>query len=230
MLAGALWAAIPGLLKAYLNINELVVCLMLNPLALLLTSWVSSRVLKTPGPTNKLHDIAATAVLPPLSSYAQVNAGLFIALALSVGLWLFNRFSIKGFEWTMLGRNPRFALYGGVDVRSNTVMVFLASGAIAGLAGAEEVLGVYYAFYDGFSPGYGFDGIAVAMLANYHPLGVLLTASLFGVLASGSAVLQMMTGLSKYLVHVLQYTVVLLLTADFLALRWPSFGLRRKEA
>ena len=93
--------------------------------------------------------------------------------------------------------------------------IMLLSGAIAGLAGAEQVLGVYGAFYDNFSPGYGFDGIAVAMLANSDPIGVILSSFLFGALNSGSSVLQMDLGVSKYLVQVLQFIVVLILAARF---------------
>jgi simple sugar transport system permease protein len=95
----------------------------------------------------------------------------------------------------------------------------LLSGGIAGLGGAEQSLGVYKAFYDNFSPGYGFDGIAVAMLANNNPLGVVVAAFLFGALTAGSAVLQMMTNVSKYLVQVLQFTIVLVLAAHF-SLDW----------
>ena len=91
----------------------------------------------------------------------------------------------------------------------------LVSVAIAGLGGAEEVMGVYRAFFDGFSPGYGFDGIAVAMLANFNPLGVVASAGLFGALESGGVVLQMTTNVSKYLVEVLQFTTVLILAARF---------------
>ena len=85
------------------------------------------------------------------------------------------------------------------------------------------MLGVYGAFYDNFSPGYGFDGIAVAMLANSNPIGVLLSSFLFGALNSGSSVLQMELGISKYLVQVLQFIVVLILAARF-TVPWRGFG------
>ena len=214
-LGGAAWAAVPGVLRAYLNVNELVACLMLNPIALLLTGWVSTRLLKAPGPTNKLPDILPSAELPGLSVFSQLNVGLFLGLGLLLAAWLFNRFTLRGFEWKMLGLNPRFAHYCGVGVRGNSVLVFLASGAVAGLAGAEEVMGVNHAYFDNFSPGYGFDGIAVAMLAGFHPFGIALSALLFGALNSGSAVLQMMTGISKYLAQVMQFIIVLLLAARF---------------
>ncbi len=225
---GALWAGVPAILRVYLGVNELVVCLMMNPIALLLTGYMSARVLKAPGPTNKLPDILDTAILPNFSLFSQLNAGIFIALACCVIVGLVNSMTVQGFEWKIIGLNPRFAYYGGVNVRGNALAVFLLSGGIAGLAGAEQVLGVYKAYYDNFSPGYGFDGIAVAMLASNNPIGVILAAFLFGVLNGGSTVLQMMTGVSKYLVQVLQFIIVLVLAAQFsfswLADRSPASG------
>jgi ABC-type uncharacterized transport system permease subunit len=218
-LGGAAWAAIPALLRVYLSVNELVVCLMLNPIALLLTGFFATHVFKAPGPTNKLPDILKTAALPTFSLYSQVNAGLILALACCGLFAVINARTIRGFEWKIMGLNPRFAYYGGINVPRRAIWVMMLSGAVAGLAGAEQVLGQYGAFYDNFSPGYGFDGIAVAMLANFNPIGVILAAFLFGALNAGSAVLQMMTGLSKYLVQVLQFIMVLVLAAQF-SWRW----------
>jgi ABC-type uncharacterized transport system permease subunit len=227
IVGGAAWAAIPALLRAYLGVNELVLCLMLNPIALLLTGYVSARVLKAPGPTNKLPDIADAAHLANFTLYSQLNTGIFIALACCILVAIFNVATVRGFEWKLIGLNARFANYGGIHVRRNVVGVMLLSGAIAGLAGAEQVLGVYGAFYDNFSPGYGFDGIAVAMLANSSPIGVMLSSFLFGALNSGGSVLQMEMGISKYLVQVLQFIVVLILAARF-TIAWR--GLRRPLA
>ncbi len=221
LLGGAAWAAIPALLRAYLGVNELVLCLMLNPIALLLTGYIATRVLKAPGPTNKLPDIADAAHLSTFTLYSQLNTGIFIAVACCILVALFNVGTVRGFEWKLIGLNPRFANYGGIRVRRNVIGVMLLSGAIGGLAGAEQVLGVYGAFYDNFSPGYGFDGIAVAMLASSNPLGVILSSFLFGALNSGSSVLQMELGISKYLVQVLQFIVVLILAARF-TFRWPG--------
>ena len=215
MLGGALWAAIPALLRVKLNVNELVVCLMLNPIALLLTGYFTIHLLKAPGPTNKLPDVLATAMLPQFSLFSQANAGVFIALGCCILFALINGSTVRGFEWKIMGLNPTFAYYGGVDVPARAISAMLVSGALAGLGGAEEVMGVYRAFFDGFSPGYGFDGIAVAMLANFNPLGVIAAAGLFGALESGGAVLQMTTNISKYLVEVLQFTTVLILAAQF---------------
>ncbi|PZQ46198.1 MAG: ABC transporter permease [Rhodovulum sulfidophilum] len=215
VVGGAAWALIPAFLRVRYNVNELVVCLMLNPVALLLTGWVSARVLKAPGPTNKLPDVLPSAGLTNLSVYSQVNTGFVIGLSLCLLIAFVNHYTKAGFRWRLIGLNPRFSNYGGLKVERRSLTVFLLSGAIAGLGGAEQVLGQYHAFYDNFSPGYGFDGIAVAMLANNNPLGVILAAFLFGALNSGGVVLQMMTGLSKYLVQVLQFIIVLILAARF---------------
>lgn len=221
---GAAWAFIPAILRVYLNVNELVVCLMMNPIALLLTGYFATHVFKAPGPTNKFPDILKTASLPTFSLYSQVNAGLILALVCCALFALINARTVRGFEWKMMGLSPRFAYYGGIDVPRRAIWVMMLSGAVAGLAGAEQVLGVYGAFYDNFSPGYGFDGIAVAMLANFNPIGVILAAFLFGALNAGSAVLQMMSGLSKYLVQVLQFIIVLVLAAQF---SWGWLNKRR---
>jgi len=215
LIGGAAWAAIPAVLRVFLDVNELVICLMLNPIALLLTGYISARVLKAPGPTNKLPDVLDTARLTNFTLYSQLNTGIFIGLGCCILVAVFNVATVRGFEWKLIGLNARFANYGGVRIRANVIAIMLVSGAIAGLAGAEQVLGVYGAFYDNFSPGYGFDGIAVAMLANSNPIGVILSAFLFGALNSGSSVLQMQLGVSKYLVQVLQFLVVLILAAQF---------------
>jgi simple sugar transport system permease protein len=221
-LGGAMWAAIPAILRVKLNVNELVVCLMLNPIALLLTGFFATRLLKAPGPTNKLPDILPTAVLPTFSLFSQANWGLFLALGVCLVFAVINARAVRGFEWKIMGLNPRFAYYGGIDVPKRALRVMILSGGVAGLAGAEQVLGQYGAFYDNFSPGYGFDGIAVAMLANFNPIGVVFAAFLFGALNGGSAVLQMTTGLSKYLVQVLQFITVLVLSAQFTSTWWQE--------
>ena len=223
---GMLWAAIPAVLRVYLGVNELVVCLMLNPIALLLTGYVSTRALKAPGPTNKLPDIAQTAYLPSFSIYSQLNAGIVLGVTVCLLFAIFNATTVRGFIWKLIGLNPRFAHYGGIDVKANAIAVMLISGGVAGLAGVEQVLGQYHSFYDNFSPGFGFDGIAVAMLANSNPLGVIAASFLFGILNSGSGVLQMETGLSKYFVQVLQFIVVLVLAAKF---TWRRRSAARKR-
>ena len=151
---------------------------MLNPIALLLTGFFAIHVFKAPGPTNKLPDVLDTAILPQFSLFSQANWGVFIALGCCAIFTIVNNATIRGFEWKIMGLNPTFAYYGGIDVPRRALWAMLISGAVAGLGGAEEVMGVYGAFFDNFSPGYGFDGIAVAMLANFSPIGVIAARGL----------------------------------------------------
>jgi simple sugar transport system permease protein len=139
-LGGAAWAAIPAFLRVYLNVNELVVCLMLNPIALLLTGFFATHVFKAPGPTNKLPDVLDTAILPTFSLYSQVNAGLFIALACCVLFAVINARTVRGFEWKIMGLNPRFAYYGGIDVPRRAIWVMMLSGRLPGLPGWNRCL------------------------------------------------------------------------------------------
>jgi len=225
MVGAVLWALIPGLLRALLGINELVVCLMLNPMALLLTSYLSDYPFKAPGPTNKTYDIQPTAQLAQLTPYSQLNAGIFLAVAMAVLLLAFWGLTARGYEFKMIGLNVLFARYGGLNVARGLILAMVISGAIAGMAGSEEALGVYHAYYDGFSPGYGNDGIAIAMLAKNNPLGVVVAALLLGALNSGGQQLQMQSNITKDLVTLLQAVIIFFLAAEF---SYTRLRLRRK--
>ena len=226
VVGAVLWALIPGLLRAFLGINELVVCLMLNPAALLITSYLSSYPFKAPGPTNKTYDIQPSAHLAQFTTFSQLNVGIFIALALAVLIFAYQVLTAQGYELKMVGLNPLFARYGGLNVARSLILVMVISGAIAGLAGSEESLGVYRAYYDGFSPGYGNDGIAIAMLAKNNPIGAVFAALLLGALNSGGQNLQMQTNISKDLVTLLQAVIIFFLAAEFTI----SFARRRRAA
>src|SRR5260370_3839900 len=102
---GAAWASVRARLRVFLGVNELVVCLMMNPIALLLTGYISARVLKAPGPTNKLPDILDTAILPNFSLFSQLNAGIFIALICCVIVRFVNGATRRGFEWKIIALN-----------------------------------------------------------------------------------------------------------------------------
>ncbi len=220
-----LWALIPGLLRALLGINELVVSLMLNPMALLLTSYLADYPFKAPGPTNKTYDIQPTARLAQFTPYSQLNVGIFLALAMAVLLLAFWRLTARGYEFKMIGLNVLFARYGGLNVARGLILAMVISGAIAGMAGSEEALGVYHAYYDGFSPGYGNDGIAIAMLAKNNPVGVVAAALLLGALNSGGQQLQMQSNITKDLVTLLEAVIIFFLAAEF---GYTQLRLRRK--
>jgi general nucleoside transport system permease protein len=183
--AGALWGAIPGILKAYLKVNEIIVTLMLNYIALL---WIQYWVFGpwSEGGFQVTRQFPRSAWLPRLADLGfpgmTAHAGLLLALVVAVGLWLLVRRSRWGYVIQLVGDSPEAARYAGIDIRRNVVLVFLVSGGLAGLAGMSEVTGVLHRLQEQVSPGYGFTAIIVAYLARFNPLGVIVAAILFGAL------------------------------------------------
>lgn len=174
MLAGGLWGFIPGLLKARLGIHEVISTLLLNPIALtLLAPLARGRV-------------PQMAQLPPLVPTTKLNAGFILALLAVLLLALFLSRSTPGYSLRMAGQAPLFARFGGILPHRAIIGAMTLSGACAGLAGAIEVIGVHYRFVTTFSAVDQFDGIVVALVGNLHPLGVLLSAILFGGIRLGA--------------------------------------------
>jgi ABC-type uncharacterized transport system permease subunit len=190
MLAGAAYGAIPGILKAFRGVNEIIVTLMLNYIAAL---WIGYWVF---GPWSdagfqQTVQFPNEAWLPRLSDYAQavpafsgltIHMGLIFGLvaAILVRFLLFR--SRRGYEIRLIGDSPRAARYAGINVARNTVIVFALSGALAGLAGMSEVAGVVHRLQPSISPGYGFTAIIVAYIAKLHPYGVVVASIAFGAL------------------------------------------------
>jgi simple sugar transport system permease protein len=145
---------------------------------------------------------------------SRLHVGLLIALAVGVTLWWWLRATASGFRLRAAGANPDAARVAGqIDVERTTLRAFLVSGAIAGLAGAIELSGVTFALYENISPGYGYTGIAVALLARLHPLGAIASAVLFGALESGGSAMQRDAGVPATVVSVAEAVIILLLVA-----------------
>ncbi|HRF58958.1 MAG TPA: ABC transporter permease [Fimbriimonadaceae bacterium] len=206
-IAGALWAFPAGWIKAYRGGHEVISTIMLNNIAFHLTTGLVAGPLKAPGQqsttTATLTDSTKLPMLysaPPLT----INIALIFALALVAALALWLKRTVAGYELNAVGANPKAAQFAGVDVRKVTVWTMLASGAIGGLAGSCQVLAYEHRFYEGFSPGYGFDALGVALLAGSSPWGVVPAAGLFGILSTGSsfisAALQIPKGLNGVLI------------------------------
>jgi len=220
-LAGAAWALLPALARAWLDVSEVVTTLMLNYVAILLTSYLVNDHFLARGVANSMSPmIAPQARLPPLLPGSQLSAALLLGLLLLAGYWfLFSR-STLGFELRLVGLAPRLARASGVDLRRSLVIAMLASGLVGGWAGGFQVLGVIHRFVDGFSPGYGFTGIAVAILGRNHPLGILAGALFFGILTSGGGMVQLVSSIPIDLVNVVQGTLMVFAVADLGRLGW----------
>ena len=221
--AGAFWGAIPGVLKARFGSHEVINTIMLNFIGIALVSYVTQYFLKVPGdPILQSAPIGEAAHIPRISqflpgmpTFIPLNVGFLLALLMCVLVYFFLWRTKWGYELRATGANPAAAEYGGISVRTQIVLAMTISGGLAGMVAINEVLGYRYRYYDGFSDGYGFTGIAVALLGRNHPVGIVLAALLFGMLTRGSIFLDAFTeNVSKDLVQVLQGVIILFVAAE----------------
>ena len=216
LVAGSAWMLLPGVLKARLDVDEVVTTLMLNFIAISFTAYLVNGPLLAPGAANSATPMVdAAARLPRLMPPSTLNAGFLIAVALLVIYWWWGKRTALGFETRLAGLNPRFALSSGINVPGLIIKMMLLSGAIGGLAGAVHALGNVGRFVTGFSPGYGFTGIAVALLGRGNALGMFLAAILFGALSASGATIQLFSNVPIEIVSVLQGMVMILAVARF---------------
>jgi simple sugar transport system permease protein len=211
VVAGAAWASIPGFMRIRLGVGEVVPTILLNFVAIDLAAWlVHGPLQESRGVFPQSNPIAEGARLPTLGPGIRLHGGFLLALALAVLLWAIFRWTRGGFMLRAVGASPDAAeVAGRIPTRRVLWAVFLASGALAGLAGGVEVSGVTYALYEGLSPGHGYTAIAVALLAGLHPLGVVATALFFGALEGGAGAMQREAGIPAAWVSGIEALVIL---------------------
>jgi simple sugar transport system permease protein len=201
-LGGALWGMIPGYLKARFGAHEVVNTIMMNWIAFRLSDWLLDGPMKGFFPD-------------PL----RFNLGFFLALLTAYLVYWFLFKTTLGFEIRSVGANPDAAKYAGMSVVRNFVLVMVLAGGLAGLAGSAQVLGVDHWVGQGFSAGYGFDAIAIALLGKSHPFGVVLAALLFGFLRSGATNMQSMASIPIDIISIIQGMVIIFIAAPEI-IRW----------
>ncbi|WP_033829166.1 ABC transporter permease [Bacillus andreraoultii] len=187
-LAGAFWAFIPGILKAKLGVNEVVVTIMLNYTALHVTNALI-RSMTGSDTTERVRETASLRMpfLEQITEYSRLHGGIFVAIIAVIIIWYILEKTTLGYELKAAGFNQDASKYAGMNVAKNIVVSMVISGFIAGLAGAMEGLGTFeYVATKTAMTGIGFDGIAVAVLGANHPIGVVFGAILFGALKYGS--------------------------------------------
>ena len=214
-LGGALWGFIPGLLKAKTGGHEVINTIMMNYIAFRLTDWLLREPMQRPGSTNPISPIIEESAKLPrfFPDPIRFHLGFFVALAVAALVYWFLFKTTLGFEIRAVGTNPDAARYAGMSIVRNFVLVMTLSGALAGLAGASQVLGVDHWVGQGFSAGYGFDSIALALLGKSHPVGVVLAALLFGFLRGGATRMQSMAGIPIDIISVIQGFVIIFVAA-----------------
>lgn len=214
--AGALFGFVPGYLKAKLGAHEVITTIMLNYVATFLTTFLVKTYFKDPGPVDQTVLLPPGSRLPELIPGTRVSLGIILGIAVVALLNYVMRRSVLGYEIEVVGNNPRAAEYGGINVSVKTVQAMMISGAVAGLAGSVEVMGTLYRFIPYFSPGYGFTGIAVAVIAGQNLWAVIPAAVLFGALQSGGQTMQLFAGIPMELMTMVQGLVILFVAAPAL--------------
>lgn len=212
---GAFWAAIAGYLKAYRGINEVIVTLLLNYVGINIVSYAAGGPMMEEGaPYPYSQEIPASLFLPHIMSPTDAHIGAIIGVVLAVILALALKYTTFGFAITTVGSNPQAARYAGIWVQRQMVATMALGGALAGLAGAFEILGVKYRLFHLFSPGYGFDGIVVAFMAAANPVLVPIAALFFSGLRSGAQFMQRAVGVDSTVIDAIQGLVVIFVAAS----------------
>src|SRR5208282_3843029 len=215
-LVGGAWLLGPGILRARLGVDEVVTTLMLNFIAIGLTSWLVDGPLLARGSANSATPlIDASAELPRLLPPTTLHFGFLISLAMVAGYGVWSRFSVEGFRSRLVGLNPLFSRAVGIELPRVFLGVMIGSGVIGGLAGGIHTLGLVHRFVAGFSPGYGFTGVAIALLARNSAFGVAIASILFGALSSAGANIQLFSNVPLEIVEILQGAVMIFAVAQF---------------
>jgi simple sugar transport system permease protein len=231
-ICGAIWGAIPGILKAQFRVNEVITTLMMNYIALSLCNYFIFG-LWSEGGFQMSPKFPKVAWLPRLTDYTEqfpwmagltTHLGFVIAVLLAIVVWFILYRSKWGYEIRLIGDNARAAEYAGIGIKKNIIFVMILSGALSGLAGFSEVSGIVHRFQAAISPGYGFTGIIIAWLAKLNPWAVVPVSVLFGALILAGREIQP-AGIPKMIQGII---LVCLIASDFF-LRY-HIRVIRKEA
>jgi ABC-type uncharacterized transport system permease subunit len=230
MVGGALWGGIAGYLRAKHGVNEIVSTLMLNYIAIyIIGALVRGPLAESKSSENWTAQIAHSARLPLIFPGTRLHAGIIVAVLAAVLLYILLWRTPIGYEVRTVGANLIAARHAGMNVVWIQILAMLISGGLAGLAGIAEIAGAQYRLRSGFLLNYGYDSIAVAMLGQLDPLGVLISGIFFGALRAGAGTMQRTVNLPSSLVFVVQGTVVFMVASTTILKNLPKH-LSRKES
>ena len=214
MAAGAVYAFIPAFLKIRFRVHEVISTIMLNNVANALITLLVVNYFRSSGPHARTSNVADSALLTQFKPPEQVNTGFFIAIAAVVAIYILLNKTPLGWRIDASGKNLESTSYSGINSKRVIIYTMLISGAVAGLCGVERVLGAYGYMELGFSPGYGFEGITVAVLARNNPIGCLIGALFIGLLQSGGVNINTMTNVPYEWVQALIAIIFILVAAQ----------------
>ena len=209
-LVGGLWGALPGLLKAYRGVHEVIATIMLNYLGLNIVTYLVTHNLKDlKSSATQTAPIAHSAWLSPWVAGSNLTAGFVLALVLAILVTFLVRRSALGYQIRAVGLGAEAARAAGIPVARVLVTTMFLSGALAGIAGAIEVMGIHHRYVEGVAGNYGFDGIAVALLGGLGGIAVTLSAFFFGFLAGGADYMETLTNVPNSIAVIVQAFVIL---------------------
>ena len=216
LIAGALWAWIPGALKVYQGVDEVITTIMMNSMAIYFCSYLANGPLKTAekGIATGTDAILKTAAFPKLIKLSNLTTGVFYAAAATLIVWYVMTRASVGFEMKLTGENDRFAKYGGISTKKLMIIGMIASGALCGMVGFLEVFGLHKRFITSVSNEFYFDGMLVAMIMRYNPFGVVLMSFFFAILSIGGKTMEMTAGISSQLVQIIQSIIIFFMAAE----------------
>lgn len=218
MLVGALWAAIPGFLKAYYKVNEVCVTILMNYVAIYITSYLVAQPFSARTGVPQTPMVAESARLFRFLRPSRSNIGVFIAIAALIIVWLILYRTTWGYRIRQVGQNSTFANYVGIHSNATIVCGMMLSGGIGGLAGAIEVMGIYGYFLDGFSPGIAFDGMLASLIAKNDIKMIPFLAFFLAVLKAGALGMERFTGVPKALVDTVIAVFILVAAMEGIAM------------
>lgn len=220
---GALWAFIPGALKAYYNVNEVCVTILMNSVALFITSYLVSGPMSAKAANAKSDSVHVT--LPNFLKPSNANVGLFIAIAIVIAVvWMLNKTNI-GYKIRTVGMNPLHAEYAGINPKKVFIKTMMLSGAIGGIAGCIEVIGVYGYFLNNFATGLGTNGMLASLIVKNNIAFTPVMSFFLAVLKSGAMGMQQNTGVPKSIIDTITAVFIIIATMELLF----QFSKKRKK-
>lgn len=234
-LAGVAWGMIPALAKMFFNVSEMVVTMMMNYIALLVTEyivqWVILGGMNVAGTVAlETEDVLETARLPVLIKGTSASTGLFIALFIAAAVYVLFKYTYLGYELKQVGENLKFSKIGGVNVSRIFLMIFIISSFISGVVGSVEIIGPYKRFSANYAGNLPWEGIMISFISKHDPIAIVIVSFIWGALRAGAMSLERSMSINKMTIYIIQMLFVLFVSVDFDMIRDRLRALSAKKS
>jgi simple sugar transport system permease protein len=224
-IGGVSWLAIPLFMKTKMGVNEIFPTIVMNFISMFIIAWLTTGPIKDPTSYNaRTPFVPESTWLPLIHPDYRLHVGVLLVVLVAIVIYIILYKTTLGYKIRAVGQNPKAAEHGGINVKRIVIIAGLLSGGIAGITGMMEIFGIHHFLIKNFSPGYGYQGIAVAALGIFHPLGVILAAFFFAVLQIGGESMQRGAGIPVDIIYIMQAVLVLtvLIVQKWIATRKSS--------